>query len=181
MYHLVKPWYACSSFYQSLNIFHFSPLHKVYAVTSTPYIVLHYTNTTPFLDYIGDIFLAALVIDELSESVQPIDEQVNERGDQQQQTKQPENAESRLSSPIHGGIHGFTGSHAVNHIENNIHEHEGYRLIDVENSGFLGADEYVGDDVDRTEDLNEYTGGVRTFREKKQTQQDLKWDINPTT
>jgi hypothetical protein len=119
------------------------------------------------LHHISDAFLAALVVDELPKSVQSVYAQVNERCNQQKQTEQPQDAKSGLIFPIHGGIHGIAGGQAINHIENDIHEQECQGLVHVENPSFLGTNKDVGNDVERAEDLNEYAGGVRTFREKK--------------
>lgn len=106
-------------------------------------------------------FLAAFFVDDLSEPVETKHQEVYQGNNHENEAKQPQNPEPGRFEPIHVRVYRALVSKAVYHVEEEgVDKQEGHGLVDVEKSGFLGADQDVADDVERAEDLNKDTGGI---------------------
>lgn len=106
-------------------------------------------------------FLAAFFVDDLSDPVETKHQEVYQRNNHEYEAKQPQNPEPGRFEPIHVRVYRALVGKTVDHVEEEcVDKQEGHGLVNVEKSGFLGADQDVADDVERAEDLNKDTGGI---------------------
>lgn len=110
--------------------------------------------------------LAAFVLDEFSKQVETVNKQMDQWGNQQHYSKEPKDPEPGLIVPIHVGVNSTTNSQTGDHVEEEcVDKQENQWLIDVQNSGFFGANKNVADNVDSAENLHEDTGGIGIWKQ----------------
>lgn len=87
-------------------------------------------------------------------------------GNQQHDSKEPKDPEPGLIVPIHVGVNSTTNCQTGDHVEEEcVDKQENQWLIDVQNSGFFGANKNVADNVDSAENLHEDTGGIGVWKQ----------------
>lgn len=85
-------------------------------------------------------FLAAFLVDDLSEPVETKHQQVHQGNNHEFEAKQPQNPEPGRFEPIHVRVYNALVGQTVDHVEEEGEDkQEGHGLVDVEESGFLGA------------------------------------------